>query len=203
MRRILLIAKRDYLQVVTSKGYLIGLVMLPLFIGGGFLVISLTNRGAGKPQRVAILDRTGVSAAAVIQAAKEAAHPTNAPPAARYQPRFIFEEVKPEADETVQLLSLSDQIRSGSLFMAVEIPADVLRSSSASQPAAVRYYTNSAGFDQTGSWLESAVNDGLHRVRLAQQGIDTSRIADIMHTVPVVSMNLVKKDAATGKLIAG
>ena len=71
MRRILLIAKRDYLQVVTSKGFLIGLIAFPLLFGGAFLVVALTSRSdAGKTQRIAIIDRTGVSAAAVIEAAQ-------------------------------------------------------------------------------------------------------------------------------------
>ena len=65
MRRVLLIAQRDYLQVVRSKGFLFGLILLPLLIGGGIFTTSLLNRTGPKEQRVAIVDRTGVAAAAV------------------------------------------------------------------------------------------------------------------------------------------
>ena len=45
MRKVLLIAKRDYLQTVSSKAFLFGLILLPLIFGGSFLAISLANRG--------------------------------------------------------------------------------------------------------------------------------------------------------------
>ena len=67
VHRILLIAQRDYLQAVLSKAYLFGLIFVPLLIGGSFLGTSLLNRSKSQDQRIAIIDRTGVSSAAVIQ----------------------------------------------------------------------------------------------------------------------------------------
>ena len=43
--RILLIAKRDYLQIVQSKAYLIGLILFPLLVGGGFLIVAQSSKG--------------------------------------------------------------------------------------------------------------------------------------------------------------
>ena len=71
LRRTLLIAKRDYLQIVRTKAYIVGLILLPLLFGGGFLLIPLANRGNARDLRIAVLDETGVSAAAVIQSAEE------------------------------------------------------------------------------------------------------------------------------------
>ena len=42
-------------------------------------------------------------------------------------PHLIFEDVKPEADEAAQLLSLSDRIRKGELSLVIDISADALR----------------------------------------------------------------------------
>src|SRR5271156_1637902 len=53
LNRTLLIAKRDYLQMVGTKAYLVGLVLLPLLFGGGFLVLPLANSGNAKNLRVA------------------------------------------------------------------------------------------------------------------------------------------------------
>ncbi|HEY3823247.1 MAG TPA: hypothetical protein VGL82_01760 [Bryobacteraceae bacterium] len=73
MNRVLLIAKRDYLQTVLTKAYLFGLVMLPLLMGGGFLFIALASRGNNTTdQHIAVIDRTGISAAAVIRACEDA-----------------------------------------------------------------------------------------------------------------------------------
>lgn len=205
MHRILLIAKRDYLQTVQSKAYLVGLVILPLLFGGSFLGISLGNRSAPKDQRVVVVDRTGICAAAVIQAAEESNRKRMFPGGNGLQamPRWIFEEVKPEADQAAQFLRLCDRIRRDELFLVVDILPGALRPSDGTKREAVRYYTNSAGLDQLGFWWPAAVNDGLRRVRLAQSGVDPARVPDILREVSVVSMNLITKDPATGKIVQG
>ncbi|HEY7391054.1 MAG TPA: ABC transporter permease [Bryobacteraceae bacterium] len=190
--KILLIARRDYLQTVLSRGYLIGLIVLPLLMGGGFGFAALAARQNGRAaQRAAIIDHTGVAAAPIIEAAKQSNQP-NAGPVAAPIPRFTFEEIKPEPDETAQLLSLSNEIRAGRLSMLLVIDTD-----------GARYYTNSSGFDQSAVWVRDTVNAGLRRVRLVQLGIDSARISEALRGVPVVSMNLVKQDPATGKIIPG
>lgn len=202
MNKILLIAQRDYLQIVASKGYLIGLILLPLLVGGGIFLALMVNRTGPKEQRVAIIDRTGVSAAAVIQAWQEQHEKSQANPAGapRTLPSFSFEVVKPEADEQAQLLALSGRVRSADLFLVLDIPASALRASGNAKPDPVRYYSNSTGVDQSAFPLLAAVNDGLRRVRLAQLGVEPSRISDAIREVPLQWMNLLTKDPATGRI---
>jgi ABC-2 type transport system permease protein len=208
LRRVLLIAKRDYLQMVQSKAYLVGLILIPLLFGGGFLVVSLTTRSnAAKIQQVAIIDRTGISAASVIQAAEEANRKAIAGSGFRdpSMPRFIFEETKPEADQAAQLLALSNRIRAGELSLVLDISPDALRPSGDDpKQILVRYYTSSGGLvDQVGLWLTAVVNDGLRRVRLAQLGVDAARIPGALRDVAVAPMNLVSKDPVTGNIVQG
>jgi ABC-2 type transport system permease protein len=191
--KILLIAKRDYLQLVLSRGYLVALVVLPLLIGGSFGVIALSNRGGRRAPRAAIVDHTGGSAAAaIIEAAKQTGQLASGPIVQPPAPQYDFEEVKPEADEAAQLLSLSNEIRAGRLSVVLVIDKD-----------SARYYTNSSGFDQSALQLREAVNAGLRRVRLAQSGMDGARISEALRDVPVDAMNLVKQDPATGKIAGG
>ena len=197
MRRVLLIAKRDYLQTVLSKAYIIGLVLVPILIGASFLATSLAFRGNAKDQHVAIIDRTGVAASAVIQAAEETSRRAvaKAPGGLNVMPHIVFEQVQPEADQTAQLLSLSDRIRRGELVLVLDISAGALAPGKEDPPVdLVRIYSNSSGVDQVGIAMQSAVNDGLRRVRLSQLGIDPARFPDILRDVPVVSMALVTKD---------
>jgi ABC-2 type transport system permease protein len=208
VHRILLIAKRDYLQIVLSKAYLLGLVLLPLLIGGGFLAVAVAGRANARDQRVVVIDHTGAAGAAVIKACEEKSRKPilNAPGGLRGlqpQQRWIFEEVKPETDEAAQLLSLSDRIRSGELFLVLDISSDALRPPAGAKPELVHYYTNSAGLNQMALWLPGAVNDGLSHVRLAQMGLDPARVSDALGEVDVVSVNLVTKDPATGKIVQG
>jgi ABC-2 type transport system permease protein len=170
--------------------------------GGGFLVLAITNRTSTTNQRIAVVDHTGVSAAAVIQACEEAIRrpSPNAPTGLRVTPHYVFEEIKPEADQADQLLSLSNRIRTGELFLVLDIGAD---KDADKDKDPVHYYTNSSGVNQLGLWLPAAVNDGLRRVRLAQLGVNPASIPEAMREVDVVSMNLVMKDPVTGKIVQG
>ena len=44
MRKILLMAGRDYLESIRTKAFLIGLVVAPLLFGGGFLGIAILKK---------------------------------------------------------------------------------------------------------------------------------------------------------------
>ena len=202
MNRILLIAKRDYLQTVLSKAYLFGLVLLPLMFGGGFLFVALASRGNAREQRIVVVDHTGISAAAVIQACEDSNRKAQSDATNRLQamPQYVFEEVKPDGDEAAQLLSLSDRIRTGEVFLVLDISADATRPADDAKKDLVHYYTNSSTLNQLGLWLPAAVNDGLRRVRLAQLGVDPARVPDALREVDVVPMNLVTKDPATGRI---
>jgi ABC-2 type transport system permease protein len=200
VNKTLLIARRDYLQIIRSKAYIAAL-FLPLVIGGGsFLASTALNRGSARDQRIAVLDHTGVAATAVIQAAKDSNQRNlfNAETGVQVMPRFFFEDVKPGADEPAQLLDLSNRIRTGDLYLLLDLPAGAL---TGHEP--VRYYTNSTGVDQTGAWLRAAVNDGLRRVRLAQLGVDQQRIPEVLTDVGLVSMNLPVVDPQSGKVVQG
>jgi ABC-type Na+ efflux pump permease subunit len=94
LRRILLIARRDYVAVVRTKAFIIGLVAFPILFGGGTVAAALMqNRGGTK--RVVILDRTGISAPRIIQAAKDKReHGTlNRNTGFQLTPQFEFETV--------------------------------------------------------------------------------------------------------------
>jgi ABC-2 type transport system permease protein len=194
MNKILILAKRDYLQTILSKAYLVGLIFLPLIFGGSFLALAIATKGAAKQQRIAIVDRTGVAAVTVIQACQDTNRKATTP--------FVFEQVEPEADEAAQLLSLSDRIRRGELFLVLDISADALHPPPDAKQT-IRYYSNATGISQLTLWLPDAVNDGLRRVRLAGIGVDPPHVADALQNVSVVSMNLLSKDPVTGRIVQG
>ena len=203
MRKILLIAKRDYLQTVSSKAYLIGLIVLPLIFGISFLAISVSNKSNVKDQPIVVIDHTGVSGAAVIQACEESNRKTNssATGGLRAQAHFTYEEVVPDADETAQLLSLADRVRLGDIYLVLDIPADALNPA-ADPKETIRYYSNATGVSQLSLWLPTAVNDGLRRVRLVRAGVDPALVSGMLQDVTLVAMNLPSKDslaATTGQ----
>jgi ABC-2 type transport system permease protein len=203
LRRVLLIARRDYLQTVCSKGFLVGLILLPVIFGGGFLLTALGSKGNTKDQRVVVIDRTGVSAAHVMKSCEEANRKAmfNAATGLQVTPRYVFEEARRETGGNAQLLALSDRIRAGELFMVLDISAEALRPPTDSAKDLVRYYSNSVRQNQLGLWFPAAVNNGLRRARLAQLGVEAAQITEATRDVGVASMNLFTRDPATGKII--
>ena len=95
-RKILLVAKRDYLAAIRSKAFLFSLVIAPVMGGGSFIGVAVMK---AKPdiqeRRVAIVDRTGVAAAAVIEAAREknAEDLFDKVTGRQMNPRYVFETV--------------------------------------------------------------------------------------------------------------
>jgi ABC-2 type transport system permease protein len=203
MNRVLLIAKRDYLQTVMSKAYLFGLILLPLLFGMGFLVVAVVNKGSVQSQRIVVIDHTGVSAPAVIQACEESNRKTKsgAGGGLRVIPHFTYEEIKPEAEEAPQLLSLADRIRSGEIFLVLDVSAEALNPPADARQS-IRYYSNATGVNQLALWLPAAVNDGLRRVRL-RLGIDPARLDGALQDVAVASMDLPTKESLTGAIAPG
>jgi ABC-2 type transport system permease protein len=209
VRRILLIAKRDYLASIRAKAFLIGLIVAPILFGGGFVGLAIMKR---KPdiaeRRVAILDRTGKAAAWIVQAAteKNAADLTDKLTGRQTMPRYVFETVAPDpARQDEQRLALSDRVRRHELFAFLEVGAAALHPATgddAAKDAANRvdYYANAGGIDQTKMWISNPVSDGIRRARLAEAGVPPGRFAEILAPATVQTMSIVSRDPQTGAI---
>lgn len=170
MNKILIVAKRDYLAAVRTKAFVIGLLVAPLLFGGGFLALFLMRgRPDARPKRIAIVDRTGISAAAVA----EEIHKAN--------PGYVCEPVQPGTSEQNLRRILSDRVRSKELTAFIEIEAG--------KP--ITWYSNESGFNPAQRTLAGPVNDGLRRARMAQLGMGAGRIHELLDPLPLESMSLV------------
>lgn len=204
VRKILLVAKRDYQAVVMRKAFLIGLVVAPLLFGGGIFAVALTRVSQGSTARqVAIVDRTGTAAPFIVAAAEAKSKQDNSVlagvGASRFaDPGYAFVPIPPDStDPEGQRVTLSNRVRSHELFAFVEIGPDALnppkRASAASSDkpqGLVAYYTDSQGA-QSRAWIVDAINNGIRRARLAKLGIDSGRFDDLMMPLPVDDMSLV------------
>lgn len=203
LHKILLIAKRDYVASVMRKAFLFGLVFAPLMFGGGLFGIAVLRVTDGnKERKIAVLDRTGVAATAIIQAAdeqsKRAAAFGDGP---NVVGRYVLEtEPVEEGDPNGQRLALSNRVRRGELFAFFEVNPEALHPAKHPSENLVSFYTNAGGIDQTQAWLSGPINDGLRRVRLSQLGIDGDRSNDVIAGVPLTRMNLVSRDLNTGAI---
>ncbi|MGA3039939.1 MAG: ABC transporter permease [Bryobacteraceae bacterium] len=210
LHRVLLIAKRDYLATIRTKAFIIGLVVAPILFGGGFLGVALMQSKPDiKERRIAIIDNTGVLAAAVIQAAQELNAKDLFDTATRrqVQPRYVFETLPPAADPKLQRLALSDRVRHEQLYAFIEIGPGTLTAAPRttaddkdSKPGPVATYTNAGGFDEASRWLSNSIDEGIRRVRLAQLGVDQSRLPGALASVKVDRFGLVSRDPKSGEI---
>ena len=213
--KILTIARRDYLATVRTKAFVFGLVVAPILFGGGSIGMSfLKGKPDLKDRRVAIIDRTGVVAGALVSAAREKNDRELLDKTTRQQiaPRYVFEVMAPVANPKDQLLALSDRVRRKQLAAFLEIGKDALRapkpaadsaqgtSEKTAPDARVSYYTNAGGIDEMRNWLNGPINDGVRLARLVQLGIDINRNRGLSASVPIEGLSLVERDEKTGEV---
>src|SRR5262249_12697183 len=140
MRKIWLIAVRDYNATVRTKTFLISLVSLPLLMGGSFVAQALLKEKGGKPRRYAVVDRT--PGGGVYPRLEKAVEARNAAAEKAGERLVVLERVEASADtpEAVaeQRLALSDRVRAKEIRGFVEVGPDV------EAPGAVRYQSGTA-----------------------------------------------------------
>jgi ABC-type Na+ efflux pump permease subunit len=207
MRRILLFARREYKAAVKTKGFIIGLVLAPILMGGGMIAfVLLKDRVDTTDKRLAVVDRTGKVAEALVAAAenrnaKEIHHPETGK---KVRPSYYIEVVTPSAsDPKTQRLELSDRIRNGSLYAFVEIGPDAIHPGKDREASRILFYAKNAAMDDLRSWVGGPINDRLRELRLADAGIKPSDVKDLFYWVGVEGMGLVSVDKETGTIGEG
>jgi ABC-2 type transport system permease protein len=207
MRRTFRLAQREYLAAVKTKAFIIGLVLMPVLMSGGLLGVALLrNQVDTKDNKVAVVDRSGVIAPALVQAAKarNAREVFNEKTGKKLRPAYLFESVKPAAhNPDAQRLELSNRVRNGQLHGFLEIGAEVVHPAKDSPGAGMAYYAKNAVLDDLYRWVANPINDELRRLRLAEAGIDPAKVKNLFDWVQVEARGLSSLDARTGEVSKG
>lgn len=204
MHKVLTIARREYIAAVRTKGFLIGLILAPLLMSGGFIGMAVFKDHADtNDQRLAVIDRTGVFVSALEEAAqsrnrKEVTHPKTGK---KIKPAYFIESIKPDDQEPDrQRLVLSERVRNKSLHAFLEIGPAVLRRQATNDNARILYYAKNGALDDLRRWVAGPINDELRRRRLVEAGIDLRLLPELYASVTVESLSLVTLDTSTGAI---
>lgn len=159
--RALTVARREYLERVRSKAFLIGTLAGPLLMAGLMIGPALVAaRQRGKPQRVAVLDETGSLRASLEQALSERRDG---------EARFVVEPAAlGEPDEARS--RLKQRVLAGSLDGFLVVGQDAL------QTSAVEYHGKTVSNRLDMRLLERLVGEVLVGRRLASEGLDPERV---------------------------
>ena len=189
MDKILVVAATEFGTAIRTKAFLVGLLLMPVLMGGSILIqTTMARRVDADPRPFAVIDRSGELYPAIAEAAKaynaamvdKAGKPT-APP---FEPS---QAQPPEGDDRLLRLDLSEKVRKHDLFAFVEIPAEVLKPD-APDDATLRYYSDNPNDDKLLDWLVATVNASVRDKRYRAEGIDPVVAARL--TAPIGSENL-------------
>jgi ABC-2 type transport system permease protein len=212
MRKLLVVAARDYLAAVRTKSFLIGLLIMPLMMGGSVLVQYLLKDVRDvRDKHFAVVDRSpdGKLAAALVAAA--AKREVNDPETKKQvRPRFVIEPVSPAeglagAHEGTaggpgeQRVELSERVRRGELFGFLEIGPDVLRppppGAAPDERAELRYQTNSPTYQAFPTWAERVLTEAVQEQRAAAAGLPPGAIRVLVRPAQLKTKGLSRRTA--------
>jgi ABC-2 type transport system permease protein len=225
MRKVFVIALRDYNAAVRTKGFLVGLVFLPLLMLGSFgLQWLLRDRVDTGAKHFAVIDRTaGERIVVALQAAARVRNETQLRDAAGQQvkPEYVLERLAPpDGKEAADALRLeqSQRVRRGELAGVIEIGPDVeeVAPPEADQdnfdgpgprPAfeerlSVRFQAHSHTAREFNHWLQHAVDDAVRERRFGDK-TEAAKARERMRQVPVQPLGLSGRDPQTGDIKDG
>ncbi|MBN1895601.1 ABC transporter permease [bacterium] len=207
MRKVLQLALREYISSVKTKGFIIGLILAPLMMGGSLIAFALLkDRVDTTEKKFAVIDRSGEIAGYLAEAVEKrnAEEIFDKESGRKIKPAYFIEIVPPdESDPRAQLLSLSDRVRKGELHAFVDIGRDVVHPGEDPATARIAYYAKNAALDDLRGWIVWPVNDRLRQVRLEDAGIEKEKVQDLFFWVNVEGLGLVSLDEGTGDISDG
>ncbi len=208
MRKVIVVAMREYQAAVKTKAFLITLIAMPLIWGGSIVVqLALRNKVDVNDKRVAVLDYSGQIYAAIEAEAKarneadienEGIFEGVGDARRQVKPRYLFEQVQPsDADPVRAALALSQRVRKNDpndIMAFVVIGAEVVDADVKGAP--VNYHSNSPTYDDIQNWLRKPINARIRELRLASAHLDATLVNSITSARPVANLGLVSVDEA-------
>ena len=199
MSRILVVATSEFHAAVRTKAFIIGVIAMPLFMGGALAIqYVLQDRVDTEDRPFAVVDSTGVLYESIEAAARERNERLTGsdgePTGSRYFPTLVEAEGK-SAEEL--RLELSEKVRRDELFAFVEIPAVVLDES---ERATIRYYSEQATYNDLRRWLREEINDEIRGQRFEKHELNRKLIDRISRRVQVDNLYLASQAEEEGEI---
>jgi len=203
MRKILIVARREFTAAVKTKTFLISLLIMPVLMGGSIIVqLLLKDVQDTKVRHYAVIDRT--PKATLLPAIELAVNQHNEK---ANQTPFQIEPVALEDDSTagVERLreSLSEQVRQGTLYgfleigrLVAEVPPAATVGDDKSDDLKLRYQSNRVTQGEFRKLAEDAINKEMQSRRGEAVGLDDGKREKLLQPVKLDSKGLSRRNAA-------
>ena len=204
MNNTFVIAKREYRAAVRTKGFLITLLLMPVFMGGSLIVLALTkNKIDLTEKRISVVDQTGIMGDYLKMRADERNTRDirdSVTGELKWPPYYIDLVAPDKVDPEGQTLKLSDQVRNKEINAFVQIGPDVVHPVPGNDRSRVFYYSENPLRDDARNWIGSALNDKVREMRMTEIGIKPEQVRDLFYWVNLDGMGLAKMDNRTGSI---
>lgn len=184
MHNVWLIAKREYLERVRTKAFIITTILIPLLMGGGILVSVMTRGKSSASSHIA-----------VVSADQQLATDLQTEIESNKDSKMTVDVISPPDSTTRQTLDseLADKALDGYLWIT---PA----TAPGARPT-FAYTPRSSGGYLTRSIIKSALSAVLVRERLAHQGMVASDVNALMQPVQVDTAQASKNADTTSSYV--
>jgi ABC-2 type transport system permease protein len=144
MRKIFIIALREYKAAVKTKSFIIVLFLMPVLMGGSMVVSMLSqNKVDTTDKQFVVIDHSALFSEVLQQAVKqrnesEIFHPETHE---KVKPAYHIEFMEPDSTDLVgQKLALSERVKSKEINGFFEIGSSILHPDTDPDNAFVRFY---------------------------------------------------------------
>ena len=189
-----IVALSEFNTLTRSKAFVVGIVMMPIFMAIAFGVQKFTRNATDIRDRAfVVIDRTGVLYPTIAAAADEWNTGVMAT-GAQTSPRFLPAAGPAFAENDEQArAALSDRVRKDELYAFVEIPASALDPAAAAE---IRYYSNHPSYRTLPSWISNVLNREILNRRFRDAAIDRALVTRLTKRVELSELGLLQRDAS-------
>src|SRR5436305_4613096 len=190
MRKFLAIVKREYMQRVRAKMFIVSTTLLPLVMSLFVVVPALMiNMNTGSAMRLAVVDQTGKMYPHLKQALESdesSQEDANAnQQGGRRFGRFVLQEVNATGQSLDQLRANLDQrLRAKELDGYLILPPDFL------QGGQVEFFNRNPGDFFSKGILQSALNRAVREQRLIEAKVDTKTRVQLFQPVSLQTVKV-------------
>src|SRR5687768_3945000 len=191
MQRVLTIAETEFLALVRTKAFIIGILLVPVLMVVFITFMNYAEDHVDTTDRhIAVIDGTNVLYDHLARAAAD--HNTKAGLGdAKAAPHFLLRKVdlagRSKEDVTVDL---SSQVKDKSLFAFVDLPLDLI---DAGEKATYGFYAQTTSARPVTDFVEEAVNEAVAERRFAAAGIDQGLVRRLTARATLTRFGLVER----------
>ncbi len=205
MRKMWVIAVREYNAAVRTKAFVLSLVIMPLMMGGSIVVQWLLRDFRDVEEKTfAVIDR---SSDRLYQGAVQQAVADHNNKARGVKPTFKIEEVElpPNVDRTKleeKRAELAERVRKGELSGFLEIGPRIAEAAKddKDEERIVRYQSNRLVQMEFPQLAVQAIGQRVRELRSKKEKLDLAKVSAVMRPVPLVSEGVSKSSGGQDRI---